>query len=46
MLAGHGTELMQQAQYSASRVICEQAIAVARAIGAQAEEGRALNTLT
>jgi hypothetical protein len=36
---------MRQAQYSASRVICERAIAVARAIGAQAEEGRALNTL-
>jgi DNA-binding CsgD family transcriptional regulator/tetratricopeptide (TPR) repeat protein len=45
VLAGHGTELMRQAQYSASRVICEQAIAVARGIGAQAEEGRALNTL-
>jgi DNA-binding CsgD family transcriptional regulator/tetratricopeptide (TPR) repeat protein len=45
VLAGHGTELMRQAQYSASSVLCEQAIAVARAIGAQAEEGRALNTL-
>jgi DNA-binding CsgD family transcriptional regulator/tetratricopeptide (TPR) repeat protein len=45
VLAGHGTELMRQAQYSASRALCEQAIAVARAIGAQAEEGRALNTL-
>jgi tetratricopeptide (TPR) repeat protein len=45
VLAGHGTELMRQAQYSASRGLCEQAIAVARAVGAQAEEARALNTL-
>jgi predicted ATPase len=45
VLAGHGTELMRQAQYSASRSLCEQAIAVARAAGARAEEGRALNTL-
>jgi len=45
VLAGHGTELMRHAQYSASRSLCEQAIAVARAVGAQAEEGRALNTL-
>jgi predicted ATPase/DNA-binding CsgD family transcriptional regulator len=45
VLAGHGTELMRQAQYSASRNLCEQAIATARAVGAQAEEGRALNTL-
>jgi DNA-binding CsgD family transcriptional regulator/tetratricopeptide (TPR) repeat protein len=45
VLAGHGTELMRQNKYSASRVICEQAIAVARAAGALAEEGRALNTL-
>jgi predicted ATPase/DNA-binding CsgD family transcriptional regulator len=45
VLAGHGTELMRQCHYSASRTLCEQAIAVARAVGAQAEEGRALNTL-
>jgi predicted ATPase len=45
VLAGHGTELMRQGQYSASRVLCEEAIAVARAVGARAEEGRALNTL-
>jgi DNA-binding CsgD family transcriptional regulator/tetratricopeptide (TPR) repeat protein len=45
VLAGHGTELMRQAQYSASRSLCEQAIAVARAAGARAEEGRALTTL-
>jgi DNA-binding CsgD family transcriptional regulator/tetratricopeptide (TPR) repeat protein len=45
ILAGHGTELMRQAQYSASRTICEQAIATARAADALAEEGRALNTL-
>jgi DNA-binding CsgD family transcriptional regulator/tetratricopeptide (TPR) repeat protein len=45
VLAGHGTELMRQGRYSASRALCEQAIAVARAVRAQAEEGRALNTL-
>jgi predicted ATPase/DNA-binding CsgD family transcriptional regulator len=45
VLAGHGTELMRQNRYSASRAICEQAIAVARSVGALAEEGRALNTL-
>jgi DNA-binding CsgD family transcriptional regulator len=45
VLAGHATELMRQAQYSASRALCEQAIEAARAVGAQAEEGRALNTL-
>jgi DNA-binding NarL/FixJ family response regulator len=45
VLAGHGTELMRQDRYSASRAICEQAIAVARTAGARAEEGRALNTL-
>jgi predicted ATPase/DNA-binding CsgD family transcriptional regulator len=45
VLAGHATELMRQGHYSASRSICEQAIAVARTAGAQAEEGRALNTL-
>jgi len=45
VLAGHGTELMRQAQYSTSRTLCEQAIAVARTAGARAEEGRALNTL-
>jgi DNA-binding CsgD family transcriptional regulator len=45
VLAGHGTELMRQGQYSASRGLCEQAITAARAVAAQAEEGRALNTL-
>jgi DNA-binding CsgD family transcriptional regulator/tetratricopeptide (TPR) repeat protein len=45
VLAGHATELMRQGQFSASRVLCEDAIAVARAVGALAEEGRALNTL-
>jgi DNA-binding NarL/FixJ family response regulator len=45
ILAGHGTELMRQAQYSTSRTISEQAIATARAADALAEEGRALNTL-
>jgi DNA-binding CsgD family transcriptional regulator/tetratricopeptide (TPR) repeat protein len=45
VLAGHGTELMRQGHYSASRALCEQAVEVARAAGAVAEEGRALNTL-
>jgi DNA-binding CsgD family transcriptional regulator/tetratricopeptide (TPR) repeat protein len=45
VLAGHATELMRQGHYSASRTLCEQAIAVARAADAVAEEGRALNTL-
>jgi DNA-binding CsgD family transcriptional regulator/tetratricopeptide (TPR) repeat protein len=45
VLAGHATELMRQGQFSASRVLCEDAIAVARAADALAEEGRALNTL-
>jgi predicted ATPase/DNA-binding CsgD family transcriptional regulator len=45
VLADHAAELMRQGQFSASRVLCEDAIAVARAVGALAEEGRALNTL-
>jgi predicted ATPase len=45
VLAGHGTELMRQGQYSASRVLCEEAIAVARAVGARAEQSCALNSL-
>jgi DNA-binding CsgD family transcriptional regulator len=45
VLAGHATELMRQGQFSASRVLCEDAIAVARAVDGLAEEGRALNTL-
>ena len=45
VLAGHATELMRQGQFSASRRLSEEAIEVARAVGAQAEEGRALNTL-
>jgi DNA-binding CsgD family transcriptional regulator/tetratricopeptide (TPR) repeat protein len=45
VLAGQATELMRQGQYSASRAVCEDALAVARAVGALAEEGRALNTL-
>jgi tetratricopeptide (TPR) repeat protein len=39
VLAGHATELMRQCQFSASRVLSEDAIAVARAVGAIAEEG-------
>jgi DNA-binding CsgD family transcriptional regulator len=45
VLAGYGTELMRQGRYSASRVLCEEAIAAARPVGARAEEARALNTL-
>jgi DNA-binding CsgD family transcriptional regulator len=45
VLAGYATELMRQGQFAASRILCEAAIAVARAVGARAEEGRALNTL-
>jgi predicted ATPase/DNA-binding CsgD family transcriptional regulator len=45
VLAGQGTELMRQAHFSASRLISEHAIAVARAVHAHAEEARALNTL-
>jgi tetratricopeptide (TPR) repeat protein len=45
VLAGHATELMRQGQYSASRAVCEDALAVARAASAVAEEGRVLNTL-
>jgi DNA-binding CsgD family transcriptional regulator/tetratricopeptide (TPR) repeat protein len=45
VLAGHATELMRQGQFSASRVLCEDAIVVARTVDALAEEGRALNTL-
>jgi DNA-binding CsgD family transcriptional regulator/tetratricopeptide (TPR) repeat protein len=45
VLAGHATELMRQGQFSASRVVCEDALAVARAADTLAEEGRALNTL-
>jgi DNA-binding CsgD family transcriptional regulator/tetratricopeptide (TPR) repeat protein len=45
ILAGYGAELMRQGHFSASRIVCEEAIAVARAVGAQAEESHALNTL-
>jgi DNA-binding CsgD family transcriptional regulator/tetratricopeptide (TPR) repeat protein len=45
VLAGHATELMRQGQFSASRILCQDALAVASAVDAIAEEGRALNTL-
>jgi DNA-binding CsgD family transcriptional regulator/tetratricopeptide (TPR) repeat protein len=45
VLAGHATELMRQGQFSASRILCEDALEVAHFVGALAEEGRALNTL-
>jgi predicted ATPase/DNA-binding NarL/FixJ family response regulator len=45
VLAGYATELMRQGQFSASHGLSRDAIAVARDVGALAEEGRALNTL-
>ena len=45
MLAGEGHALMLAARYEESRERCEQAIEVARAVGARREEGYALNTL-
>jgi tetratricopeptide (TPR) repeat protein len=45
VLAAHGRLLMIAGRYSASRTLCEQAVAMARTIGARREEGNALNTL-
>jgi DNA-binding CsgD family transcriptional regulator/tetratricopeptide (TPR) repeat protein len=45
VLAGHGTELMRQGHFTASRVLCEEAVVVARSVGARVEEAHALNTL-
>jgi DNA-binding CsgD family transcriptional regulator len=44
-LAARGQAFMLLARYEESRQSCEEAIAVARAIDARAEEGHALNTL-
>jgi tetratricopeptide (TPR) repeat protein len=44
-LAAEGATLMVAGRYSESRVRCEEAIAMARTIGALQEEGYALNTL-
>jgi DNA-binding CsgD family transcriptional regulator len=45
VLAARGQGLMLLARYGASRDCCTEAIAIARAVGARAEEGHALNTL-
>jgi tetratricopeptide (TPR) repeat protein len=45
VLAGHATELMRQGHFTASHVLCEKAVVVARAVGARVEEAHALNTL-
>ena len=44
-LSAQGQALMLLARYRESKVFCEEAIAMARDIGAAAEEGHALNTL-
>jgi predicted ATPase/DNA-binding CsgD family transcriptional regulator len=44
-LAARGQAFMLLARYEESRPSCEEAIAIARAVGARAEEGHALNTL-
>jgi DNA-binding CsgD family transcriptional regulator/tetratricopeptide (TPR) repeat protein len=45
VLAAHGQILMLRGRPRESRRRCEQAIEVARSVGARAEEGHALNTL-
>ena len=45
VLAARGQGLMLLARHQESRACCEEAIAIARAVGARAEEGHALNTL-
>jgi DNA-binding CsgD family transcriptional regulator/tetratricopeptide (TPR) repeat protein len=45
VFAAHAKMLMEEGQYQASRVRCEDAIAVARSVGARAQEGHALVTL-
>ena len=45
VLAAWGQAQMLLARYEASRASCEDAIAIARSVGARAEEGHALNTL-
>jgi tetratricopeptide (TPR) repeat protein len=44
VLAAQGQALMLTARYRQSRAICEEAIAMARRVGARGEEGHALNT--
>jgi DNA-binding CsgD family transcriptional regulator len=45
VLAARGQALMLLARHAESRRFCEEAIAIARRLGARAEEGHALNTL-
>ena len=45
VLAAWGQAQMLLARYDESRASCEEAIAIARSVGARAEEGHALNTL-
>ena len=45
VLAARGQGLMLLSRHRESRACCEEAIAIARAVGARAEEGHALNTL-
>ena len=45
VLAARGQGLMLLSRHQESRACCEEAIAIARAVGARAEEGHALNTL-
>ena len=45
VLAAHGQALMLMARYSESRERCQEAVAIARTVGARPEEGHALNTL-
>jgi tetratricopeptide (TPR) repeat protein len=44
-LAAHGRNLVVAGRYAESRPVCQEAVAMARAIGARREEGHALNTL-
>ena len=45
VLAARGQSLMLLARFEEARACCERAITIARAVGARAEEGHALNTL-
>ena len=45
VLAARGQGLMLLSRHRESQACCEEAIAIARAVGARAEEGHALNTL-
>jgi len=45
VLAGLGQALMLRARFAEAASVCEEAIAVARAVGARVVEGHALNTL-